>query len=133
MKSFVELPHSFLQKVERFGSGLAYYSITTATMSCRQQRLWMGGFIMTVLLRNKLENQYYSGPGQWTGDRRQAREFNGGGEAVREAMRERLLEAEVVYHFEDTQDEIAVPVYIPEPVNPWGSTSGRRSPEAVSG
>lgn len=79
---------------------------------------------MTVLLRTKSENRYYSGPGQWTDDRRQAREFNGGGEATREAMRQKLLEAEVIYHFEDSHDEIAVPVHIPEPINPWGADFG---------
>ena len=68
---------------------------------------------MRILLRSKLVGAYYAGEGQWTNDRSRAQEFKGGDIAVKEALKHRLIKAEIVYSFENPKNDISVPIRSP--------------------
>ena len=68
---------------------------------------------MRILLRSKLVGAYYAGEGQWTKDPTRAQEFKGGDFAVKEAIKHRLIKAEVVYSFNNPEHDITVPIHSP--------------------
>jgi hypothetical protein len=65
---------------------------------------------MRIVVQNLETGQYLQGPDKWTSERKKAMEFDSAERAARLAVQLKLLNAVVLYEFDDEAENIRVPV-----------------------